>query len=563
MLNDSAFEKETGALEQSVLAWFNRQGRTTVGIIKQIRKLKRNYPALRANREVLRKLEEIGYLQDPLGSTAAEKCSAAADPDALLEKLGEFLPLVRFPSQNAHDLHLGVLSAYISAFHNLLTRRFRLSVEWSGDDGGKINPKLTMGLVKSLSKRYLIAHCRDAMDHTVKIRVSLYEDTDAGFMTADHRNVFARRLYSFADQRVFVGAGVVEFESLLRGPHEYTCGFPVDAVYTWVNDRDPYWNESYKRYREDYEKSGLDDTTDMSRFFNRDELKFSLRSVSRYLPWINHIYVFSNCSPPPWFDTGSSGVTWVDHESAIPAEYLPTFNSHVIESFLHRIPGLCEHFIYFNDDVFVNLPLSKDNFFLSNGLSLANLEPYGVVFGDAEPDEPDYLNAARNGAALIRERFGTSPTQLHQHAPFALRKSVLQSIEGEFSGALDRMRISRFRGMNDISVASFLYHHYAFAVGAGIFRSYGAKLIKSGKNRRYFERALAGLDEWSSTHTFCLNDGLGSHKDRDWDSLIKEFLVRRFPVPSEYEIASDLGLERPCRGAPVKTGTQKAEPYVV
>ena len=43
----------------------------------------------------------------------------------------------------------------------------------------------------------------------------------------------------------------------------------------------------------------------------------------------------------------------MDHREIIEQEYLPTFNSHVIEANLHKIPNLSEHFIYFNDDVFV------------------------------------------------------------------------------------------------------------------------------------------------------------------------------------------------------------------
>ena len=36
----------------------------------------------------------------------------------------------------------------------------------------------------------------------------------------------------------------------------------------------------------------------------------------------------------------------------MPEAYLPSYNSSAIELNIHRIRGLSEHFIYFNDDMF-------------------------------------------------------------------------------------------------------------------------------------------------------------------------------------------------------------------
>ena len=59
----------------------------------------------------------------------------------------------------------------------------------------------------------------------------------------------------------------------------------------------------------------------------------------------------------------------INHSQIIDAKYLPTFNSHVIEANLYKIPDLSEHFIYFNDDVFVARPLMPNHFFENNGLA--------------------------------------------------------------------------------------------------------------------------------------------------------------------------------------------------
>lgn len=80
------------------------------------------------------------------------------------------------------------------------------------------------------------------------------------------------------------------------------------------------------------------------------------------------IYIITDNQTPEWIDLYSN-VTIIDHRDIIPKEYLPTFNSHVIEAYLHKIKDLSEYFLYFNDDVFVSREIPKSHFFKSNGIS--------------------------------------------------------------------------------------------------------------------------------------------------------------------------------------------------
>src|SRR5690606_34630446 len=104
-----------------------------------------------------------------------------------------------------------------------------------------------------------------------------------------------------------------------------------------------------------------------SRFRTHDELRYSLRSLARYLPWVRSVYVVTAGQVPDWLRPDDR-LRVVDHREILPAEALPTFNSQVIEAHLHRVDGLAEHFIYFNDDFFVARPLTKEHFFEPNGL---------------------------------------------------------------------------------------------------------------------------------------------------------------------------------------------------
>ena len=56
----------------------------------------------------------------------------------------------------------------------------------------------------------------------------------------------------------------------------------------------------------------------------------------------------------------------VRHEEFIPKEYLPTFNSNVIELNLHRIKDLSEKFVLFNDDLFILKDTTEEDFFKNN-----------------------------------------------------------------------------------------------------------------------------------------------------------------------------------------------------
>ena len=54
----------------------------------------------------------------------------------------------------------------------------------------------------------------------------------------------------------------------------------------------------------------------------------------------------------------------MNHQDFIPEHYLPTFSSRPIELNLHRIPSLSNHFVYFNDDMYLSKDVQKRDFFI-------------------------------------------------------------------------------------------------------------------------------------------------------------------------------------------------------
>ena len=81
-------------------------------------------------------------------------------------------------------------------------------------------------------------------------------------------------------------------------------------------------------------------------------LPYLLRGIERYMPFVGRVFlvVSGESQVPDWADTDRLHIVY--HRDIIPERFLPTFNSTTIELFLHRIAGLGEEFVYFNDDLF-------------------------------------------------------------------------------------------------------------------------------------------------------------------------------------------------------------------
>ena len=131
----------------------------------------------------------------------------------------------------------------------------------------------------------------------------------------------------------------------------------IDIVVTWVDGSDPAWLAEREKYAEN--KANRNPT----RYRDWGLMRYWFRSVERFAPWVRKIHFVTWGHLPDWLDVSNPKLHIVRHSDFIPAEYLPTFNSHTIELNLHRIEGLAERFLYLNDDCFINRPVSPEFFF--------------------------------------------------------------------------------------------------------------------------------------------------------------------------------------------------------
>ena len=317
--------------------------------------------------------------------------------------------------------------------------------------------------------------------------------------------------------------GRLDIDEWVGVAHRAHFKFPIDVVYTWVNHNDPKWKKELKKFSKHDNNETVQ--SDLDRFYNRDELRYSLRSLEVNAPWLRNIYIVTNCDPPEWLNLNNPRINIVEHSEIIDENYLPTFNSHAIECCLHKIKNISNEFIYLNDDFFFWNTVKPSDYFLSNGISISNLEGYGTVSGTVDNNDPDYLNAARNGQEILRKKFNINATRLHCHSPYALKKDVLMEMNINIRASFEKTLSSRFRSIDDISVTSFLYHHYAFSKGACVNKKVSNKYI--GKSTR--------KTKIKNVKTICFNDGGNSFSDNKWEEYIMKQLKMAFPEKSSFE----------------------------
>ncbi|MGV9319936.1 stealth family protein [Streptomyces sp. NPDC003660] len=308
--------------------------------------------------------------------------------------------------------------------------------------------------------------------------------------------------------------------------------FPIDAVYTWVDGSDPAW---LRRRAAHGDKGYHAESANAARYISRDELRYSLRALAQNAPWIRRVHLVTDQQRPAWLDDSHPRITVVDHSEIFDdPSALPTFNSHAIESRLHHIKGLSEHFLYFNDDMFLGRPVTPQDFFLSNGMSRIFFSPSQVPQWASPAGDRPVDAAGKNNRRLLRERFGTAIVHKLRHAPYALRRSVLQEIEREYATEHRQTTYSRFRSAADLSIPSSLYHYHAYLTGRAVPSQIAFAYLDLAKPE--IQRRLGILLARRDRQAFCINDTLSDGLDVDRQTvMLRTFLDAYFPVPSPFE----------------------------
>ncbi len=134
---------------------------------------------------------------------------------------------------------------------------------------------------------------------------------------------------------------------------------PIDFVIIWVDGNDPEWRAEKDKYDTSVKSSANSEV----RYRDWDNLRYWFRGVEKFAPWVSKIHFVTWGHLPKWLDTSNPKLNIINHKDYIPEKYLPTFSSHTIELNIHRIDGLADQFVYFNDDMFITAPTKPEDFF--------------------------------------------------------------------------------------------------------------------------------------------------------------------------------------------------------
>lgn len=315
--------------------------------------------------------------------------------------------------------------------------------------------------------------------------------------------------------------------------HASDISFDIDLVFSWVDGSSPEYIAA-RRARQANAVLGEGDDHE-ARYRQINELKYALRSVYMFAPWIRRIFIATDSPAPEWLADHPSVTIVRSEEFFADPSVLPTHNSQAVECQLHHIEGLSEHFLYSNDDMFFGRPVGPDLFFTPGGITKFIEAETRIGLGENAAERSGFENAARVNRKLLWNRFGRITTRHLEHSAAPLRRSVVAQMEEEFPNEFAKTAASTFRAADNISVTNSFYHYYALLTGRAVTQTaakvrYVDTTLRAGLN--YLPKLLAKRN----MDFFCLNDGsFPEVPGEERAELVTDFLEKYFPIKAPWE----------------------------
>ena len=321
---------------------------------------------------------------------------------------------------------------------------------------------------------------------------------------------------------------------------------PIDLVYLWVDGNAPELKQKRLYWQNQYGEKINPQATDKCRFIDNQELKYSLRSVEKYAPWINNIFIVTDNQIPEWLNTNNEKIHIIDHKDIMPPEALPTFNSVAIETCICNIKNLSEYFLFANDDMFFADYTEPSFFFTEKGYPIFRV---GTPITKKHLEDCNYFRMIKNSYDLIEKEFGYKLNYEPHHNIDPYRKSDIIKCNKLFKEEIEKTTFSKFR--SDTDVQRVLYSAYACAIKEGKLKKLSRfdwelplykklfKLITLNlkKDSAYFgagdDRMFKKIKKYKP-NLICINDyDEVSDTER---AGIKPHLEKLFPEKSQFEL---------------------------
>lgn len=304
----------------------------------------------------------------------------------------------------------------------------------------------------------------------------------------------------------------------------------IDFVMPWVDGNDPAWQAEKAKYQ----GKTLDDSNSANRFRDWGLMPYWFRAVEKFAPWVRTVHFVTCGHTPEFLNLNAPKLHHVRHTDFLPTEALPTFSSHAIEMNLHRIPGLAEHFVYFNDDMLLLRPL-PDTAFFRDGLPCTYGGEYPIelvgevgIWQHAAVNDLGVINAHFNKRVQVSQfvKKYVNPAYRWQdnirtkaverffpdyftgfknlHAPAAYLKSTFEAVWAAEPELLRRTTSHRFRSADDVNQWVCLW----WQIAEGSFQPQMVDNLVDDVTENSIER-LCHIVAMQKHDMICLNDPTG------------------------------------------------------
>lgn len=327
----------------------------------------------------------------------------------------------------------------------------------------------------------------------------------------------------------------------------------IDFVIIWVDGNDKKWQEEKNKYTPNNIKI---DSRNI-RYRDWENLKYLFRGIEKFAPWVNKVHFVTCGHLPEWLNKDCPKLNIVKHSDYIPEEYLPTFSANPIELNLHRIKGLSEQFVFFNDDQFIINNVNEEDFF-KNGKPcesaiLNPASPAGkdimeyVFFNDwriinknfnkNESIKKNFFKwfNLKNGINLFRT-FCLMPWNnfvgfKFTHLPTSFLKSTFEEIWQKEYESLDLTSKNKFRSKEDLN--QFVIKDWQIASGNFYPRKYNiGKFFEVSDGIDNITKAI----EKSKYKMICINDAEIGDRFEEYKNEINKSFEKILPQKSKFEI---------------------------
>lgn len=320
----------------------------------------------------------------------------------------------------------------------------------------------------------------------------------------------------------------------------------IDMVYLWCDGNDPNFKARKNKYLGiDRISDDNEEATGEERFFDNEELRYSLRSLEKYAPWINHVYIVTDRQIPRWLNLNYEKVSIIDHSQIMPREVIPCFNSAVIEYFLPFIPNLSEKFLYGNDDMFFGGDVLPKDFFEKEKpivrvkkVRVGKLEEYSTLH------VYNYYGTVLNSLVLLNNTYKKHEYYELHHNIDAYTKSAYMEALKRYDAELKQCIYNRFRSANDLQRIllnlDMVYSDKAILKIVTDPRPWRQRLHFF---KKIYWESYCGEDTSTkarkkiikySPKLFCINSG--ENCSREAKIKAKEFMESLFPNKTKFEI---------------------------